>query len=225
MQKNMVIAIAAVALTVVSCGKKKLDTDTKKASYAIGQQIGSNLKQQNIEFDAEVLAQALKDASAGKSDMSKEEQQQALMKLQELAMKKMQEQGESNKKTGQDYLEKNKTAAGVKVTASGLQYIVEKEGTGKTPTDKDTVKCHYKGTLISGETFDSSYDRGQPAEFPVAGVIPGWTEALKMMKEGAKYKLFVPSDLAYGPQGRPGIPPNSVLIFEVELLEIVAAKK
>lgn len=213
--------VVATALTTACQKKVKLDTDTKKASYAIGQQIGGNLKQQNIEFDADALAQALKDAVAGKNEMTKEDMQAAMMKLQESAMKKQQELAENNSKAGKDYLEKNKTAAGVKVTASGLQYIVEKEGTGATPKKEDVVKVHYKGTLTNGEQFDSSYDRGQPAEFPVGGVIPGWTEALQLMKVGGKMKLFIPPELAYGPSGRPGIPPNSVLVFEVELVEIV----
>ncbi|MGZ3748277.1 MAG: FKBP-type peptidyl-prolyl cis-trans isomerase [Pseudobdellovibrionaceae bacterium] len=193
----------------------------KKASYAIGQQIGGNMKQQNIEIDSDIMAMAMKDAIKGDSKMSKEEIQQAMMKLQETAMKKQQEAGEENKKKGAEFLAKNKTAEGVKVTASGLQYKVEKEGEGKMPTKTDTVKAHYKGTLIDGTQFDSSYDRGQPAEFPVQGVIPGWSEALQMMKVGSKYKLFIPPELAYGASGRPGIPANSVLIFEVELLDIV----
>lgn len=217
-------AAAAVLVFSTACHQKvKLDTDAKKASYAIGQQIGTNLKQQNIEFDADAMVAALKDAGQGKNQMTKEEMQQAMMKLQESAMKKQQEAAEANKKLGMEFLEKNKTQPGVKVTASGLQYIVEKEGTGRTPTDEDTVKCHYKGTLTNGEQFDSSYDRGQPAEFPVKGVIPGWTEALKLMKVGGKMKLFIPPELAYGPAGRPGIPPNSVLVFEVELMDIVKA--
>ena len=145
------------------------------------------------------------------------------MKLQEMAMKKQSEEADKNKAKSAEFLEKNKTAEGVKVTASGLQYIVVSEGTGAIPTKTDTVKCHYKGTLITGEQFDSSYDRGQPAEFPVGGVIPGWTEALQMMKVGSKYKLFIPPELAYGASGRPGIPPNSALVFEVELLDIVKA--
>ncbi|HWU43703.1 MAG TPA: FKBP-type peptidyl-prolyl cis-trans isomerase, partial [Bdellovibrio sp.] len=149
--------------------------------------------------------------------------QAAMMKLQEMAMKKQQEQADKNAKSGKDFMDKNKTAAGVKTTASGLQYITEKEGTGASPKKEDVVKVHYKGTLMNGEQFDSSYDRGQPAEFPVGGVIPGWTEALQLMKVGGKAKLFIPPELAYGPQGRPGIPPNSVLIFEVELMDIVKA--
>lgn len=215
------LVVMAMAFTTACQKKVKLDTDIKKASYAIGQQIGGNLKQQNIDFDSDALAMALKDASAGKNEMSKEDMQAAMMKLQELAMKKQTEAADENAKAGKDFLDKNKSAAGVKSTASGLQYIVEKEGTGATPKKDDVVKVHYKGTLTNGEQFDSSYDRGQPAEFPVGGVIPGWTEALQLMKVGGKAKLFIPPDLAYGPSGRPGIPPNSVLVFDVELMDVV----
>ena len=223
MKKALMVSTGAALLMVsTACEKKvKLDTDDKKASYAIGLQIGQNLKQQNIDFDSGALAMALTDAKAGKEQMTKEEIQSAMMKLQESAIKKQQEVADKNSTEAKAFLEKNKSAAGVKTTASGLQYIVEKEGTGKTPGKDDVVKCHYKGTLVTGEQFDSSIDRGQPAEFPVSGVIPGWTEALQMMKVGSKYKLFVPPELAYGPSGRPGIPPNSVLVFEVELLDIV----
>lgn len=222
---SKVMIVSASLVFAVGC-EKKLDTDMKKASYAIGQQIGSNLKNQNIEFDSEVLAMSIKEASAGKeSKLKPEEMQQALMKLQEGLLKKQQDEAEKNKTAGAEFLAKNKTAEGVKTTASGLQYIVEKEGTGKTPTLKDTVKAHYKGTLISGQQFDSSYDRGQPAEFPVEGVIKGWTEALQLMKVGGKMKLFIPPDLGYGPAARPGIPANSVLVFEVELLDVMSAPK
>ncbi|AHI06384.1 peptidyl-prolyl cis-trans isomerase, FKBP-type [Bdellovibrio bacteriovorus W] len=217
--------VVAMALTTACQKKVKLDTDIKKASYAIGQQIGGNLKQQNIDFDSDALAMALKDAAAGKNEMSKDDMQAAMMKLQELAMQKQQEVADSNEKEGKAFLEKNKSAAGVKTTTSGLQYIMEKEGTGASPSKDDVVKVHYKGALTNGEQFDSSYDRGQPAEFPVSGVIPGWTEALQLMKPGGKAKLFIPAELAYGPSGRPGIPPNSVLVFDVELLEVVKQKK
>jgi len=222
MKKGLIIAAVAV-IGLVGCNKPDLKSDKGQASYAIGQQIGRNLKAQNIEIDAKTLAASLTDAMAGKSELKDDEIQKAMMKLQEMAMKKQQEVGETNKKKSAEFLEKNKTAPGVKVTASGLQYIVEKEGTGATPTKNDTVKCHYKGTLTTGEQFDSSYDRGQPAEFPVGGVIPGWTEALQLMKVGGKMKLFIPAELAYGASGRPGIPPNSALVFEVELVDIVKA--
>ncbi len=220
MKKIFVLGLAAASVAVVGC-QKKLDDDKKKASYAIGQQIGSNLKNQNIDFDPEVLAMSIKEASEGKeSKLKQEEMQQSLMKLQEGLMKKQADMATKNKEDGAKFLEKNKSEANVKTTASGLQYIVLQEGTGKTPTPKDMVKAHYKGTLIDGKQFDSSYDRGQPAEFPVEGVIKGWTEALQMMKVGGKMKLFIPSDLGYGESARPGIPANSVLIFEVELLDV-----
>lgn len=221
---NKIMLVAAVAVIgLVGCNKPDLKSDKGQASYAIGQQIGRNLKAQNIEIDAKTLAASLTDAMAGKSELKEDEIQKAMMKLQEMAMKKQTEEADKNKTKSAEFLEKNKTAEGVKVTASGLQYIVVSEGTGPMPTKTDTVKCHYKGTLTTGEQFDSSYDRGQPAEFPVGGVIPGWTEALQMMKVGSKYKLFIPAELAYGASGRPGIPPNSALVFEVELLDIVKA--
>lgn len=218
--KLMVGLCVAVAFGMVAC-EKKLDTDQKRASYAIGQQLGKNFKDNNVEFDADVLLMALKDVKDNKaSKMTQEEMGKAMQKLQETAQAKQGEVAEANKKKGEEYLAKNKTAANVKTTESGLQYVVEKEGEGKTPSETDEVKVHYTGTLVDGTKFDSSVDRGQPAEFPVNGVIKGWTEALKLMKEGSKYKLTIPSDLAYGPMGRPGIPPNSVLLFDVELLEV-----
>src|ERR1700730_17703129 len=133
---------------------------------------------------------------------------------------KQTEMGQKNAATGDKFLADNKAKEGVKTTASGLQYKVLKEGTGATPKSSDTVTVNYRGTLLDGTEFDSSYKRGQPATFPVAGVIKGWTEALQIMKAGSKYQLFIPASLAYGEQGRPGIPPNSVLIFEVELMDV-----
>ncbi len=214
--------LAAALIGTMACEKKaKIETDMQKASYGIGTQIGNNMKQQNIDIDSAALAQGLNDALGGKDlKLKPEEIQQALMKLQEMAIKKQTEVADKNKKEGQTFLDKNKAEAGVKTTPSGLQYQVVKEGTGATPTDKDTVTAHYEGKLINGQKFDSSYDRNQPADFPVTGVIPGWTEALKMMKVGSKWKLFVPPDLGYGASPRPGIPPNSVLVFEVELMGI-----
>ena len=221
------LALSAGLVMVVGCEKKpKLDTDLGKASYAIGQQIGQNLRTQNIDFDADTLAVSIKEAAAGKEARLKpEEMQQALMKLQEGLNKKQQEAAEKNAGEGKAFLEKNKAEAGVQTTASGLQYKMIEEGKGKKPTDKETVKVQYKGTLTSGQQFDSSYDRGQPAEFPVGAVIKGWSEALQLMKVGSKAKLFIPPELAYGPTPRPGIPANSVLVFDVELLDIVPPKK
>ncbi|MBL7545946.1 MAG: FKBP-type peptidyl-prolyl cis-trans isomerase [Bdellovibrionaceae bacterium] len=222
--KLLVGLTVTVAFGMVAC-EKKLDTDQKRASYAIGQQLGKNFKDNNVEFDADVLVMALKDVKENKtSKMTPDEMGKAMQKLQEMATQKQGQVAEDNKKKGEEFLEKNKSNPNVKTTESGLQYVVEKEGTGKSPAETDEVKVHYTGTLTDGTKFDSSVDRGQPAEFPVNGVIKGWTEALKLMKEGSKYKLTIPADLAYGPMGRPGIPPNSVLLFDVELLEVKAAQ-
>lgn len=216
--------VVAVAFGMVAC-EKKLDTDQKRASYSIGQQLGKNFKDNNVDFDADVLVMALKDVKEGKtSKMTQEEMGKAMQKLQEMAQAKQGQVAEDNKKKGDEFLAKNKSNPNVKTTESGLQYVVEKEGTGAVPKETDEVKVHYTGTLVDGTKFDSSVDRGQPAEFPVNGVIKGWTEALVMMKEGSKYKLTIPAELAYGPMGRPGIPPNSVLLFDVELLEVKKAQ-
>ncbi len=220
-------ALVAAGLIIFAFGctkqEAKLENDQQKASYSIGRQIGDNMKSQSVEIDIPSLTAGLSDAMAGKDPRIKpEEMQAALGKFQEAVMKKRQGEAEKTKKSGIDYLEKNKAKEGVKVTKSGLQYEVVKEGTGKVPKKSDVVKVHYTGTLIDGTKFDSSLDRGEPAEFPVGGVIPGWTEALEMMPTGSKWKLAIPSELAYGPQGRPGIPPDSVLLFDVELIEIKA---
>lgn len=221
------ILLAVSMIGLMACEKKaKIETDVQKASYGIGTQIGNNMKQQNIEIDSLALAAGLNDAISGTElKLKQEEIQQALMKLQEMAMKKQSEVAEKNKKEGVDFLEKNKGTEGIKTTASGLQYQVVTEGTGPTPSDKDIVTAHYEGKLINGQKFDSSYDRNQPADFPVTGVIAGWTEALKMMKVGSKWKLFVPPELGYGASPLPGIPPNSVLVFDVELKGIKAAEQ
>lgn len=220
---------AVVALGALAC-QKKIDTDEKKVSYAIGQQIGQNIKQVGLDVDSEVVGMAIGDVLKGQNKLTPEEITQAQAKLQEMMMKKNQEANEKsqaaaveNKKKADEFLAQNKTAAGVKVTGSGLQYIVEKEGNGAKPSASDEVKVHYKGTLLTGEEFDSSYSRNEPAQFPVGGVIKGWSEALQLMKVGGKYKLFVPPELAYGDKSGGKIPPNSLLVFEVELLEVAKA--
>lgn len=218
------VVAGSLALTVGCEKKPKLDNDVSRASYAIGQQIGQNLKNQNIELDRDSLAISVKDVLEGKpSRLKPEEIQQALMKLQETINKKQAENAEQNKSKGMKFLEENKAAAGVKTFPSGLQVKIEAEGKGKTPGMTDVVKAHYKGQLIDGKVFDSSYDRGAPAEFPVNQVIKGWTEALTNMKVGTKARLFIPPELGYGPTDRPGIPANSVLVFDVELLDVVNA--
>ena len=226
MKNHTLVALALVSLSAsVALAAGKLDTDKKKLSYAIGQQIGKQLKGQGLEIDAAVLAGSLQDSYNGKtSKMKPEEMQAAMVKAREATEGKMDAAGKENRVKGDKFLADNKSKIGVKTTASGLQYQVMTEGNGKSPAASDTVKVHYKGTLIDGTQFDSSIDRGTPAEFPLNGVIKGWTEGLQLMKVGGKTRFFVPSDLAYGPAGRPGIPPNSVLIFEVELLEIAGAK-
>lgn len=196
-----------------------------KVSYGYGMQIGSNLKRQGIEINADLLAAGLKAALAGdKTLITEEEAREAMMAMQkEMQAKRMEKQkteGEENKKKGEQFLAENKKKEGVKTTASGLQYQVMTMGTGPKPKAEDTVSTHYRGTLIDGTEFDSSYKRGEPAKFPLNGVIKGWTEALQLMPVGSKWKLFIPGDLAYGPGGRPGIPPNATLLFDIELLGI-----
>jgi len=204
-----------------------LTTTKEKASYAIGMNLGGGLHRQNIDVDSAALVQGLKDTLSGnKTLLTEEEARAALMQLQSEMQAKMQAkqaaEGEANKKEGDAFLATNKTKEGVVTLPSGLQYKILKEGTGPKPTATDSVVCNYKGTLINGTEFDSSYKRGEPATFPVTGVIKGWTEALQLMPVGSKWQLFIPSDLAYGPRGTPGGPigPNATLIFEVELVSI-----
>ena len=204
-------------------GKKvpDLKSDEQKASYAIGQQIGNGLKAQGLKIEVDALALAISDVLAGKeSRITPQELQASVGKMQASVAAKQEQEAQGNLEAGKKYLEENKKKEGVKVTESGLQYEVLTAGKGASPKAEDKVKVHYKGTLIDGTEFDSSYKRDRPAEFGVGQVIPGWTEALQMMKVGSKWKLTIPSDLAYGPRGRPSIPGNSVLVFEVELLEI-----
>jgi FKBP-type peptidyl-prolyl cis-trans isomerase FklB len=197
-----------------------------KVSYAIGMNIGTTLHRQSLDVDPNVLLQGLKDAMAGgKTQLSEEEARATLTELQNDMRKKQQEKmqqaAEENKKEGDAFLSANKAKSGIVTLPSGLQYKVLTAGAGPKPTASDSVVCNYKGTLIDGKEFDSSYKRGEPATFPVSGVIKGWTEALQLMPVGSKWQLFVPSDLAYGERGQgPDIGPNATLIFEVELISI-----
>jgi len=204
-----------------------LTTSKQKASYAIGMNWGTGLHRQAIDVDTAALLQGMKDALAGgKTLLTEDEARTALMQLQKEMQEKQQAkaaaEGEANKKEGDAFLAANKSKEGVVTLPSGLQYKILKEGSGPKPTATDSVVCNYKGTLINGTEFDSSYKRGEPATFPVTGVIKGWTEALQLMPVGSKWQLFIPSDLAYGARGTPGGPigPNATLIFEVELLSI-----
>ena len=184
-----------------------------KISYIIGRDMATNLKKQGIDIESEPFVKGMKEVLEGKpSSLSQQEVQQAMMALQQEMAQKQNASGSENKEAGEAFLAENKNNEGVKTLPSGLQYQVLKEGTGKSPSASDTVTTHYHGTLIDGTVFDSSYDRNQPATFPVNGVIAGWTEALQMMKEGAKWRLFIPSNLAYGSQGAGDvIGPNSTL--------------
>jgi len=192
----------------------------------MGVATGMQMKRQSIDVDADMFAKGLKDAVSGGTLMMTEPQvQETLMKFQQdMAAKQAEKaklQAEANKKEGEAFLAENKKKEGVKTLPSGLQYKVITEGKGKMPKETDTVTTHYRGTLIDGTEFDSSHKRGQPATFPVKGVIKGWTEALQLMKEGSKWQLFIPSELAYGERGAgQTIGPNATLIFDVELISI-----
>lgn len=208
-----------------------LTTQKDKTSYAIGMNFGESLHKQSVEVDTNILMRGLKDALAGgKTLLTDDEARAVIAQLQGDLRKKQEEKmaqaGEGNAKEGQAFLAANKTKPGVVTLPSSLQYKILQAGTGEKPTTSDSVVCNYRGTLINGKEFDSSYKRGQPATFPVSGVIKGWTEALQLMPVGSKWQLFVPSELAYGARGAGGdIGPNSTLIFEVELISIQAKSK
>ena len=224
-------AITAVALSFALAAfaedKPPQLKDLKdRASYSIGLNVGFNMKQRNVDISQEAFIAGFKDAmTPGKQPQLNEQQvRETMMAFQKDMEQKQSEQADKNAAAGQKYLSDNKGKDGIKTTASGLQYKVMKEGNGAQPKPTDTVTVNYRGTLTDGTEFDSSFKRNQPATFPVGGVIKGWTEALQLMKVGSKYQLFIPPDLAYGKEGRPGIPPNSVLIFEVELMDVKATQ-
>ncbi len=201
-----------------------LDTDKKRFSYIIGMQIGQQLKGDNIDLDEAAFMAAIKDASTGaKPQLDQKDAEATMQRIQQQRQAEDEKIAKANQAEGQKFLAANKSKPGVKALPSGLQYKVIKPGTGASPKASDTVEVNYRGTLIDGTEFDSSFSRGQPATFQVGGVIKGWTEALQAMKEGAKWQIFVPADLAYGERGAGGkIGPNATLIFEVELLKIKA---
>ncbi|MCM2282693.1 MAG: FKBP-type peptidyl-prolyl cis-trans isomerase [Bdellovibrionaceae bacterium] len=236
--RNAAVGMCAVGVVILNAGcdklggapgaNAKLETDQQKASYFIGTRIGMQMSQAMgngaSELDQNAVSAGIADMLAQKEPRVKPEDMQAAMgKFQEAVMKKQNSANEELKKKGVEFLEKNKSKAGVKTTASGLQYEIVQEGTGAAPKPTDTVSVHYTGTFVDGKKFDSSAG-GQPAQFQVNQVIPGWTEGLQLMKVGGKYKFAIPSNLAYGPEGRmPAIPPDSVLLFDVELLNAAAA--
>lgn len=200
-----------------------LTTVEQQAGYAIGLRIGGDFKAQGIDVDAQALADGIADALAGNpAKLTPEQMQAAMQALQMAVIEKHAAKGEANKAAGEKFQAENKAKENVKTLPSGLQYEVVQPGKGKSPTAADTVKVHYRGTLIDGTEFDSSYARGEPAVFPVGGVIPGWTEVLQLMKEGDKWRVVIPPALAYGERGAgPDIGPNATLVFDIELLEVL----
>ncbi len=205
-----------------------LSDEKSRASYAIGMTLGHNWQQQGIDVDLDLVLRGLKDEQSGGATLLSQQEMQATLKafqqsLMAKQMEKRKEQAAKNKADGEAFLAANKNNPGVIALPDGLQYLVITNGTGAMPAASDIVTVNYRGTLLDGTEFDSSYKRGQPASFPVGGVIPGWTEALQKMTVGAKWKIFIPSELAYKEQGTRGIAPNSTLIFEVELLDTKAS--
>jgi FKBP-type peptidyl-prolyl cis-trans isomerase FklB len=220
--RRLIFSLAAATILSASASAADLKTDQQRFSYIIGMQIGQQMKNDGITLDEDAFMQAIRDAASGTpSRLSQEEAQTTMQHMQEERAKVAEQEGEKNKQAGEKFLADNRGKPGVKVLPNGLQYKVLKAGTGAKPSATDTVEVNYRGTLIDGTEFDSSYKRGQPATFPVNGVIKGWTQALQMMNEGSKWQLFIPADLAYGSRGAGGvIGPNATLVFEVELLKI-----
>jgi len=202
----------------------ELKTDKDKVSYAIGMNVGTAMKRDGLDVDTAILLRGIKDALTGAKPLLTDQEAQTVMTTLQADLRKKQELqtqqlADTNKKEGEEFLSANRTKEGVVSLPSGLQYRILQEGTGPKPAPTDTVTVNYRGTLLNGTEFDSSYKRGQPATFPVGQIIKGWTEALLLMPVGSKWQLFIPPDLAYGPRGAGrDIGPNSTLVFEVELL-------
>ncbi|MFY3775872.1 FKBP-type peptidyl-prolyl cis-trans isomerase [Marinobacter salsuginis] len=231
--KKTLLALALTGL-VAGCStppeapeQPKLDSTDQKVSYGMGLVLGERMGNDLPNLQMEQFLQGIQHGHAGDEEdkrMSREEIQQALMtyqqQLQEEQGKQMEELAQKNLEAGEAFLAENAEREGVETTESGLQYEILEQGDGEKPAATDTVQVHYTGELLSGEVFDSSRERGEPVTFALNQVIPGWTEGLQLMNEGARYKLYIPSDLAYGPGGNRAIGPNETLVFDVELLEI-----
>ena len=228
MKLRMGIVLCAVLVTtqVAAAEEQELKTQKERISYVVGLEMANNLKKNMIDLDVETLVRGVKDALSGaKPLMTEQERKETIVALQNELQAKQQELtkaiAEKNKKEGEDFLAENKKKQGVITMPSGLQYKILADGKGKSPKATDAVSVNYRGMLVDGTEFDSSYKRGQPETFVVNRIIPGWTEALQLMKPGSKWQLFIPPDLAYGERGTGGpIGPNAVLIFEVELISI-----
>ena len=222
----LVLSVALFAVQASAADTPQLKTQKDKISYGIGVDVARNFKRLGVDIDLDILVKGLRDGMAGEKLLMTDDDLRATMSayLEELKQKQMlamKAVAEENKKTGDAFLAENKKKQGVVTLPSGLQYKILKKGTGKTPVETDTVECQYRGTLIDGKEFDSSYRTGQKATFKVSGVIAGWREALKLMPVGSKWQLFIPPELAYGPMGASrDIGPNATLIFEVELTAI-----
>lgn len=240
--KTKFTLIAVALLTLTACQKEEkaapapvLETEQAKQAYSLGVSAGRYLQSTvdeygkiAVELNAELILRGVQDGMAGKSEVSEEDIQQLLSALDETYRTEQTKLAEaaaaSAKAAGQAYLDENAKKEGVSVTESGLQYEVLQAAEGAKPAATDTVKVHYTGTLTDGTKFDSSVDRGEPVEFPLSRVIPGWTEGVQLMNVGSKFRFTIPSELAYGERDMGTIPPNSVLVFEVELLDIVKAE-
>jgi FKBP-type peptidyl-prolyl cis-trans isomerase FklB len=222
------LVLSAVPL---SAQETKLATETDRISYSVGFQVGTDFRRQKVELNKDAVLRGLQDGfSDGKPAMTQEEMSKTLVELKRridlLVRQELQMRAQEALEAGQVFLAQNSKKEGVVSLPSGLQYQVLNEGQGNPPAAEDTVTVHYRGTLLDGTEFDSSYSRNEPATFPLTGVIKGWTEGLQLMKPGAKYRLFLPPALAYGERGAgPKIGPNAALIFEVELLSVTAGKK
>jgi len=222
----LVICIAVGICALSGCkgktgsGSSDEETISKDASYALGMNVGSSLKMDNLYPNVDEFAQGMKDVLSDTTTRFTIEE--AYQIFNEAFNTMAEERDQASRQTENDYLAENSKKNGIHVTDSGLQYEVITEGNGPKPTAADRVRVHYEGSLVNGTVFDSSYSRGEPIEFQLSGVIPGWTEGLQLMSTGSTYRLFIPSDLGYGPQGAgPQIPPFSTLIFEVELIDII----
>ena len=221
---NMLIMTGLATMIANAASKDDLKDQKKRFGYGLGANYARNLKQNNLDVDLDMFLQGMRDFLSGESLMSDQEIQSTTKEVGDVVRAQRNAEQEKvaqkNAAEGESFLEANKTKEGVKTLGSGMQYKVVQTGEGPIPTASDKVRVHYKGTFIDGKEFDSSYKRKQPATFNVTGVIKGWTEALQLMKVGSKWQLFIPSDLAYGNGGNRSIPPNSTLLFEVELLGI-----
>ncbi|MBF0328872.1 MAG: FKBP-type peptidyl-prolyl cis-trans isomerase [Nitrospirae bacterium] len=223
---SIVLTLAVIASQAFAAEKNGLKTQKSKNSYSVGLDVGNSLKAQGISIDQDSFIKGFKDAMSGSKPLLSESEINASKadiqnEVRSKHEKQRKESAGKNSKEGEQFLEANKKKPGVKTLPSGLQYKIISDGKGESPKASDTVSVHYRGTLINGTEFDSSYRRGKPAEFGVNQVIAGWTEALQLMKPGAKWQLFIPSKLAYGEQGAgQQIGPNAVLIFEVELISV-----